>query len=89
MSFMAERTRFPAPGLAGGADGGKGDVRINGRKIDHRRQHVLSKGDRVLISTPGGGGHGPAEERDRKLVARDRIMGYVRRRPRARTARAE
>ena len=41
MSFMAERTRFPAPGLAGGGAGGLGDVRINGKKVDHRRQHVL------------------------------------------------
>jgi len=54
VSFMAERTRFPAPGLAGGGAGGLGDVRINGRKVDHRRQHVLERGDRVLVSTPGG-----------------------------------
>jgi N-methylhydantoinase B len=78
MSFMAERTRFPAPGLAGGGAGGLGDVRINGRKIDHRRQHVLERGDRVLLSTPGGGGYGPAGARPRALRARDRERGYVR-----------
>ena len=76
-SFMAERTRFPAPGLAGGADGGTGDVRINGRRIDHRRQHVLARGDQVLVRTPGGGGYGPSSERDPKLVRRDRELGYV------------
>ena len=76
-SFMAERTRFPAPGLAGGADGGTGDVRINGRQIDHRRQHVLARGDQVLVRTPGGGGYGPSSERDPKLVRRDRELGYV------------
>src|SRR5947207_9241279 len=70
-SFMAERTRFPAPGLAGGADGGTGDVRINSRRIDHRRQHVLARGDQVLVRTPGGGGYGPSSERDPKLVRRD------------------
>jgi N-methylhydantoinase B len=75
-SFMAERTRFPAPGLAGGGDGGTGDVRINGRRIDNRRQHVLARGDQVLVSTPGGGGYGPAAERDPKLAKRDRVMGY-------------
>ena len=74
---MAERTRFPAPGLAGGADGGTGDVRINGRQIDHRRQHVLARGDQVLVRTPGGGGYGPSSERDPKLVRRDRELGYV------------
>jgi N-methylhydantoinase B len=77
MSFMAERTRFPAPGLAGGGAGGLGDVRINGRKVDHRRQHVLQRGDRVLVSTPGGGGYGPAGERPRALRERDRRLGYA------------
>ncbi len=79
VSFMAERTKFPAPGLAGGGAGGTGDVRINGRRIDNRRQHVLKRGDTVLVSTPGGGGYGPAAKRDRRLAARDRLMGYVRR----------
>ena len=77
LSVMAERTKFPAPGLAGGAAGGLGDVRINGTRIDNRKQHVLERGDRVLISTPGGGGYGPARARDSKLAARDRAMGYV------------
>jgi N-methylhydantoinase B len=77
MSFMAERTRFPAPGLAGGGAGGLGDVRINGKKVDHRRQHVLERGDRVLVSTPGGGGYGPAGQRSRDLRARDHRDGYV------------
>jgi N-methylhydantoinase B len=88
MSFMAERTRFPAPGFAGGSDGGKGDVRINGRRIDHRRQHVLAKGDQVLVSTPGGGGHGQAAERQQRLVKNDRAMGYVKRQARSRAPRA-
>jgi len=78
-SFMAERTKFPAPGLAGGGAGGTGDVRINGRRIDNRRQHVLKRGDTVLVSTPGGGGYGPSARRDRRLAERDRAMGYVRR----------
>ncbi len=77
LSVMAERTRFPAPGLAGGAAGGRGDVRINGRRVDSRRQHVLDKGDRVLVSTPGGGGYGPPRARDRARVARDQALGYV------------
>jgi N-methylhydantoinase B len=80
VSFMAERTRFPAPGLAGGRAGGTGDVRINGRRIDHRRQHVLRKGDTVLVRTPGGGGYGPPSRRPAELATRDRRMGYVGRR---------
>jgi N-methylhydantoinase B len=77
ISFMAERTRFPAPGLAGGGAGGLGTVKINGKKIDHRRQHVLEPGDRVLVSTPGGGGYGPAGQRPRALRQRDRERGYL------------
>jgi len=77
LGVMAERTRFPAPGLAGGADGGRGDVRLNGRRIDHRVQHVLQRGDRLLVSTPGGGGYGPAKRRPRALTERDRALGYV------------
>ncbi len=79
LSFMAERTKFSAPGFAGGKAGGLGDVRINGKKVDHRRQHVLERGDRVLVSTPGGGGYGPAGKRDRALRLRDRLLGYVER----------
>jgi N-methylhydantoinase B len=77
VSFMAERTRFPAPGLAGGLAGGLGDVRVNGRSVDNRRQHILARGDRVLVRTPGGGGYGPAAERDPGLIERDRALGYV------------
>ena len=81
LSFMAERTKFSAPGFAGGAAGGLGDVRINGKKVDHRRQHVLERGDRVLVSTPGGGGYGPAGQRPADLRARDQERGYVGRGP--------
>src|SRR5262249_50719039 len=77
LSVMAERTKFPAPGLAGGAAGGLGDGRINGRRIDNRKQHVLERGDRVLVRTPGGGGYGPRGRRRRDLTARDRALGYV------------
>ena len=79
MVFMAERTKFAAPGFAGGADGGPGDVRINGRSINHRRQYILKRGDQVLVRTPGGGGYGPPATRDRALAQRDRTLGYVRR----------
>src|SRR5262245_45501519 len=77
MSFMAERTKFAAPGLARGDAGGLGDVRINGRSIDNRRQHIVNQGDRVLVRTPGGGGYGPAAERDPALAERDRALGYT------------
>jgi N-methylhydantoinase B len=77
VSFMAERTTFPAPGLAGGGPGGRGDVRVNGRRVNNRIQHVLVQGDRMLVSTPGGGGYGPPGRRDRARVARDQALGYA------------
>ena len=77
VAFMAERVTSPAPGFAGGGDGGLGDVQINGRSIDNRRQHVLRRGDVVLVRTPGGGGYGPAARRAGALDARDRLLGYV------------
>jgi N-methylhydantoinase B len=77
LSFMAERTRFRAPGFARGGPGGLGEIRINGKAIDHRRQHVLAQGDRVLVSTPGGGGYGAVRARPRALAQRDRALGYV------------
>src|SRR5206468_3244962 len=86
VSFMAERTKFPAPGLDGGEAGGRGEVRINGRSVDNRRQHVLGPGDRVLIRTPGGGGYGPAADRDPARAARDRALGYVAGHAKGRTA---
>ena len=55
-------------------------MRINGKKVDHRRQHVLERGDRVLVSTPGGGGYGSPRARDAALRLRDRLLGYVGRR---------
>jgi N-methylhydantoinase B len=76
-SFMAERTRYAAPGFAAGAAGGLGDVQINGKSIDHRKQYVVKKGDRLLVRTPGGGGYGRATSRDRTLGARDAARGYV------------
>jgi N-methylhydantoinase B len=79
LSVMAERTTYPAPGLAGGAAGGRGDVRINNRRVDNRKQYVLERGDRVLVSTPGGGGYGPARSRPRASTTRDRSLGYTRR----------
>src|SRR4029450_9247832 len=77
LSFMAERTRFPAPGLARGKPGGLGAVRINGKRIDHRRQWVLERGDRVLVSTPGGGGYGAPGGRGPAAGGRGRARGYV------------
>jgi N-methylhydantoinase B len=37
----------------------------------------MTRGDRVRIESPGGGGYGPSSERDPAAVERDRRLGYV------------
>jgi N-methylhydantoinase B len=77
VTFLAERTRSPAPGIAGGEPGGTGEVRINGEPVDAKNQYIISKGDSITLRTPGGGGYGPPGERDPAATAHDRAMGYV------------
>ena len=76
-SFLAERTKSPAPGIAGGTDGEIGALTINGKPVDPKSLHTLEKGDQILIRTPGGGGYGKVEERDPALAALDKVRGYV------------
>jgi len=75
--FMAERCRFPAPGMHGGQAGARGEVRIDGAEVDYRKNVLLKKGQRISLSTPGGGGMGPPEERDAATAEQDRREGYA------------
>ena len=77
VSFLAERTRFPAFGIEGGKPGAAGQLRINGEAVDPKRQYVLQRGDTVQMCTPGGGGHGDPETRDIDLIRADLRAGYV------------
>jgi len=77
VSFLAERTIFPAFGIEGGEAGAPGMLRINGQVSDPKRQYVLKQGDTVLLATPGGGGHGDPAARDPAAAAADRASGYV------------
>jgi N-methylhydantoinase B len=77
VSFLAERTIFPAFGIEGGKAGAPGVLRINGEKVDPKRQYVLRRGETVLLATPGGGGHGDPTERDPHALAADLASGHV------------
>ena len=77
VSFLAERTIFPAFGIEGGRAGAPGVLRINGEARDPKRQHVLHTGDTVLLATPGGGGHGDPRARAPAALAADLAAGYV------------
>ena len=77
VGFNAERTRSPAHGLFGGEPGAVGELRINGKAIDIREQHQVSRGDRILVRTPGGGGVGDRAARPLELSARDSARQYT------------
>lgn len=75
--FMTERTRFPAPGFDGASPGATGMVEINGKAIDTSAQHVLGQGDVVVLRSPGGGGYGDPDDRDKQAKANDHRLGYI------------
>jgi N-methylhydantoinase B len=77
VSFLAERTIFPAFGIEGGQAGAPGELRVNGEKVDPKRQYVLRKGDTVSLATPGGGGHGDPRRRPAAALAADLAAGYA------------
>ncbi|TDH58857.1 hydantoinase B/oxoprolinase family protein [Dankookia rubra] len=77
VSFLAERTVFPAFGIEGGQAGAPGAVLINGERADPKRQHVLKTGDTVVLRTPGGGGHGDPTLRDMAALEADIAAGLV------------
>jgi N-methylhydantoinase A/oxoprolinase/acetone carboxylase beta subunit/N-methylhydantoinase B/oxoprolinase/acetone carboxylase alpha subunit len=77
VSFLAERTVFPAFGIEGGEAGAPGVLRINGAAVDPKRQYILRQGDTVLLATPGGGGHGDPASRDATALHEDQVAGTI------------
>lgn len=77
-SGLYERTRHPAPGLCGGGAGAAGRVAgPGGERLDPKTSRTLPPGSVVTIDIPGGGGFGPATERDPEAVLQDVRDGYV------------
>jgi N-methylhydantoinase B len=77
-----ERSVTPAWGLFGGADATPPVVVINPGREDERSmlkcsRVTLREGDVVRTMTGGGGGFGPAAERDPELVRADVRSGHV------------
>jgi N-methylhydantoinase B len=82
-SFVMDHGRFGPLGAVGGADGGVNRVFVRTGGEDYVPPH-LSKdqdipvfpGDRITVSTPGGGGFGSPFERSPEAVARDVGRSY-------------
>lgn len=82
LSIMAERNKIKPWGLNGGHDGAPGEYILV--KADGLEERLLSKvtieiyrGDTLIIRTPGGGGYGDPEERERDAILDDIENGLV------------
>jgi N-methylhydantoinase B len=80
---FGDRGRFPPPGVAGGepaapnviafdTGGGPEAPPMTSKAVGIK----LRRGDTVHISSPGGGGYGPPDQRDPDAVAADVELGY-------------
>jgi len=82
-SLRSSRQRIPAPGMAGGQDGGLGAfIRNPGTPSETRLPLTTSgtpfaNGDVLRIVSPGGGGYGDPGERDPEAVKRDLREGKI------------
>lgn len=78
-----DRTDHPAWGVLGGKDALSGSVTVINEQTGENtsmckaRGEELKAGELVILSTGGGGGYGPVEERDLALLQRDLDEGYV------------
>ncbi|HYY88271.1 MAG TPA: hydantoinase B/oxoprolinase family protein, partial [Chloroflexota bacterium] len=78
VSCIADRTRFPAPGLLGGRPGAAGEVLLgSGERLSAKAQVDLDPDEVVHLNLPGGGGFGDPFTRDPERVRSDVVAGYV------------
>lgn len=77
VSLLTERRRVAPHGVAGGEDGQTGENEIDGERVPAKTTREIAAGTRVVVRTPGGGGHGDPTERDHDREARDRANGKV------------
>jgi N-methylhydantoinase B len=78
VSSIADRTKYPAPGLLGGQAGAPGEVALsNGAHPNPKALVDLQPHDVVRLNLPGGGGYGDPFHRDPQKVLWDVMEGYV------------
>jgi N-methylhydantoinase B len=78
-----DRTTHPAWGVLGGGEARPGRVAVQNQatgkvvSAEKARGLPLMPGDTVILETGGGGGYGPAGERDLAAVQHDLDLGYI------------
>ena len=76
-----DRVRLAPYGLFGGSEGSRTRIEIerNGQviKVKSKDRVDLRAGDILTLYSSGGGGYGPASERDPGLVAHDLAEGFI------------
>ncbi|MGQ0571548.1 MAG: hydantoinase B/oxoprolinase family protein [Armatimonadota bacterium] len=77
MTVRPDLLTNPAPGLRGGLPGARGEVFLNGKRLEWFPPLELEGGDEVVIRVPGGGGFGSPREREPDLVGRDIEDGMI------------
>jgi N-methylhydantoinase B/oxoprolinase/acetone carboxylase alpha subunit len=92
LSFMSDRQKNAPWGILGGGDGAPGALTVkrrdgsgfvdfvedSGKVSPSKFSNVaIKRGDTIRLRTPGGGGYGPASERDPELVEQDVADGWI------------
>jgi N-methylhydantoinase B len=77
VSLLTERRRVAPRGIAGGADGRCGENEIDGERVPAKTTRDVAAGTTITVLTPGGGGHGPAAERNPDDIETDREDGKM------------
>lgn len=73
-----ERTKYPARGREGGAEGALGRISLqSGPALAGKGEQTIPSGDTLIWETPGGGGYGSPLDRDPASVAADVKQGLV------------
>jgi N-methylhydantoinase B len=78
VTVFADQVRRPAEGMLDGRPGAVGRIWAGGEPVERAKTSVeMQAGNVLTVELPGGGGFGPAEEREPELAQRDAREGYV------------
>lgn len=73
-----ERVENAPRGREGGTDGAAGRISlVSGGKMRPKGVQIIPAGDRLVVEMPGGGGFGPAADRDLAEIGNDLRRGYI------------